>query len=55
MNPFLWVLLVLVGLFVATYIVAMIKRPGSRYKDMPEEWNSMQGKMVRFVENPDEK
>lgn len=55
MNPFLWVLLILVGLFVVMYSVAMIKRPGSRYKDKPDEQNPMQGKYVRFVENPAEK
>lgn len=55
MNPWLVVLLILVGLFLLMYIVAMIKRPGSRYKDKPEEQNPMQGKMVRFVENPAEK
>ena len=55
MNPFLWVLIVLVGLFVVMYVVAMIKRPGSRYMDKPKEQNPMQGKMVRSVENPDKK
>ena len=51
MNPWLVVLLIIVGLFLVMYVVAMIKRPGSRYKDKPEEQNPMQGKMVRFVEN----
>ena len=37
--------MVLVGLFVAMYIVAMVKRPGSRYQDKPEEQNPMEGKM----------
>lgn len=55
MNPWLVVLLVFVGLFVLMYIVAMIKRPSSRYKDKPEEQNPMQGKMVRFVEDESEK
>ena len=54
MSPFLWVLLVMLCLFMIMYIVAMIKRPGSRYKDKPEEKNPMQGKKVKFVENPDE-
>ena len=54
MNPFLWVLLILIGLFLVMYVVAMIKRPGSRYKDKPEEQNPMQGKMVRFVEDEGE-
>ena len=55
MNPWLVVLLVIVGLFLAMYVVALIKRPGSRYKDKPEEQNPMQGKMVRFVEDSSEK
>ena len=36
-------------------IVAMIKRPGSRYKDKPEEQNPMQGKIARFVADENEK
>lgn len=55
MKPILWVLFVLLGLFVLMYIVAMIKRPGSRYQNKPDEQNPMQGKMVRFVANPEEK
>ncbi len=55
MNPWLVVILILVGLFLVMYVVAMIKRPGSRYQDKPEEQNPMQGKMVRFVENENEK
>lgn len=54
MNPWLVVLLVLIVLFLVMYIVAMVKRPGSRYKDKPDEKNPMQGKMVRFVEDPTE-
>ena len=54
MNPWLVVLLIIVGLFLVMYVVAMIKRPGSRYKDKPEEQNPMEGKMVRFVENENE-
>lgn len=51
MNPFLVILFILVGLFVLMYIVAMIKRPGSRYKNDKSQQNPMEGKMVRFVEN----
>ena len=49
MNPLLIVLVVLAGLFVVLYIVALIKRPGSRYQDKPEEQNPMEGKYVKFV------
>ena len=51
MNPFLWLIFLLLGLFLVMYLVAMIKRPSSRYKDKPEEKNPMEGKKVRFVEN----
>ena len=36
-------------------ILAVIKKPGSVYRDKPNEQNPMQGKMVRFVEDPEEK
>lgn len=55
MNPWLVVILILVVVFLLMYVLAMIKRPGSRYKDKPEEQNPMQGKMVRFVEDSSEK
>lgn len=35
-------------------VVGAIKKPGSVYKDKPEERNPMEGKKVRFVENADE-
>ena len=55
MNPWLIVLLVLLSVFLLMEIVAILKRPGSRYKDKPEEQNPMEGKMVKFVENEFEK
>lgn len=55
MNPWLVILYILIGLFFLLEIVAIIKRPSSRYKDKPAEQNPMQGKMVRFVENEAEK
>lgn len=55
MNPWLVALLVLVGLFLLMYIVALVKRPGSRYKDKPEEQNPMEGKYVKFIEDESEK
>ena len=54
MNPWLVVSLILIGLFLVMYVVALIKRPGSRYMDKPEEQNPMEGKMVRFVEDENE-
>ena len=54
MNPWLVIVLVLIGLFLGLYMIALIKRPKSRYQDKPEEQNPMEGKMVRFVSTPDE-
>ena len=55
MNPWFIVLLVILGLFLVLEIIALIKRPGSRYKNHPAEQNPMQGKMVRFVEDENDK
>ena len=54
MNPFLIVVLIIVGLFFLLEIVALMKRPSSRYKDKPSEQNPMEGRTVRFVENTSE-
>ena len=54
MKPLLWVLFILVGLFVVMYIVALVKRPRSRYQNKPEEKNPMEGKRVKFIENASE-
>ena len=32
-------------------VVGIIKKPGSVYRDKPEEKNPMEGKKVKFVEN----
>lgn len=55
MNPWSLCLIIVIGLFLAMYIVALIKRPDSRYQDKPEEQNPLQGKMVRFVVDENEK
>ena len=54
MNPWLVVLLILVAGFVMLEIVAIVKRPGSRYKNEPSQQNPMEGRMVKFVENETE-
>lgn len=54
MNPFLIVVLIIAGIFILLEIVALIKRPSSRYKDKPSEQNPMEGRTVRFVENTSE-
>lgn len=45
----------LVAIFIILTIIAIIKKPGSIYKNKPEERNPMEGKKVRFVENDAEK
>ena len=54
MNPWLVVLLILIAGFVLLEIVAIVKRPESRYNNDPSQQNPMEGKMVRFVENETE-
>jgi len=44
----LWIVLVILT------ALAIIKKPGSVYKNKPEEKNPMEGKKVRFVSNPSE-
>ena len=45
---FVYIVLIVI---VVMAILAVIKKPGSIYKNQPEEQNPMQGKKVRFVEN----
>ena len=48
-------LIVLAGIFIILESVAILKRPESRYKNQPEEQNPMEGKRVRFIEDPNER
>ena len=43
-----------IAIIVLLSILAVWNKPKSVYKDNPKEWNSMQGQIVRFVENKDE-
>ena len=47
-------LAIIAGLFVSLGIVAIIKKPGSLYRNNPEQQNPMEGKKVVFVENNSE-
>lgn len=49
------ILYILLGIIVLMACLAIIKKPGSVYKNQPDQWNPMQGKKVRFVENENEK
>ena len=55
MRVLLIILAIIVAIFLVTALIALIKKPSSIYKNKPEEKNPMEGKMVRFVENADEK
>lgn len=48
------VLEIIAALFVLLGIIAMIKKPGSVYKNQPDQQNPMEGKRVIFVENSSE-
>ena len=52
MQVFLCVLCFLIA---SMTLVAVIKKPGSVYKDKPKEKNPMEGKLVKFVEDETEK
>lgn len=47
-------LIALIAVITTTVFVAIIKKSGSVYRDRPEEQNPMEGKIVRFVESPEE-
>ncbi len=47
-------LYIILAIIVLMAFVAVIKKPGSVYKNQPEEKNPMEGKNVVFVENVDE-
>ena len=52
----LWITLASIGgLFLILEVIALITRPGSRYKNNPEQQNPMEGKMVVFVEDENDK
>lgn len=54
MIPLLIVLLSIVAIFAILEIIALIKKPGSVYKNDKEQQNPMEGKQVRFVEDENE-
>ncbi len=51
----MWFLIVLSASFVLLAVTAVIKQPGSVYRNLPSEQNPMEGKRVRFEENSEEK
>lgn len=55
MRVFLIIIAIIAAIFLIMALIAIIKKPSSVYKKKPEEKNPMEGKMVRFVENYNEK
>lgn len=55
MRVVLIILAIIAAIFLIMALIAVIKKPSSVYNNKPEEKNPMEGKMVRFVENNDEK
>lgn len=49
---FLWIALAVIAVL---SVIALIKKPGSIYKNNPSQKNPMEGKKVRFVEDENEK
>ena len=50
-ESMLTVVFIVLAVIAVMAIMAIVKKPGSIYKDKPEEKNPMEGKKVRFVEN----
>jgi len=50
----LTVLLIIASIFVLLCFFALVKKPGSIYKNEPNQQNPLEGKKVVFVENPSE-
>ena len=48
-------LIIIASVVLVICLIAIISTPGSVYKNKPEEKNPMEGKMVKFVMNADEK
>lgn len=55
MQILLGIIIAIGIIFVLLALIAILKKPGSVYRNKPEQRNPMEGKMVRFVENPEEK
>lgn len=55
MRLVLIILAIIAAIFLIMTLISIIKKPSSVYKNKPEEKNPMEGKMVRFVEDNDEK
>lgn len=48
-------LIIVIAIIIVMALVAIVKKPGSVYKNKPEEQNPMEGKKVRFVVDENEK
>lgn len=48
------VIYVLLGIMAVMAVLSVAKKPGSVYKNQPDQQNPMEGKKVKFVKNPNE-
>lgn len=55
MRVVLIIFAIIAAIFLIMALLAIIKKPSSVYKNKPDEKNPLEGKMVRFIENNDEK
>ena len=55
MHLLLVLFLILLAIFLVLEVIAVIYRPGSRYKNQVDQQNPMEGKMVKFVVDQSEK
>lgn len=55
MNSYSKIVKAVVAVAAGTAALACVKKPSSVYEDHPEEKNPLEGKMVRFIENDQEK
>ena len=55
MKVLLIILIVIAAIALVMGVLALIKKPSSVYKNMPEEKNPMEGKKVKFIEDASEK
>lgn len=54
MMTVLYILIAVIVVFGVLGLLAILKKPGSVYKNEPDQWNPMEGKYVRFVEDESE-
>ncbi len=54
MNTFEIILLIIASFWVVLTVIGLLRKPSSIYKNDPGQKNPMEGRLVRFVEDPNE-